>query len=153
MGKKKSKGKKKASPMQPEGRAGVKRTPTGHYDPDKGKDMYKPVKIVAERTAKSTCPCSACGGSTKKTETQWQVKWEGCSSSSNTWEPMVHLAGNEEMTIVNYSYQIFFLAAPISSAGVERVFSAAGRMHGPEQKRQKGETLKHILFAAFNSDL
>ena len=42
------------------------------------------------------------------------------------------------------------LAPPVTSAGVERVFSAAGRMHSDEQKRATGETLKHALFASFN---
>ena len=40
------------------------------------------------------------------------------------------------------------LADPLSSAGAERVFSAAGRMHGDEQKRRSGESLKAMLFAA-----
>lgn len=42
------------------------------------------------------------------------------------------------------------LAPPVTSAGVERVFSAAGRMHSDEQKSATGETLKHALFASFN---
>ena len=44
------------------------------------------------------------------------------------------------------------LAAPASSAGVERVFSAAGKMHGDLRKSAKDETLKHSLFAAYNTD-
>ena len=40
------------------------------------------------------------------------------------------------------------LAGPLSSAGAERAFSAAGRMHGDEQKSRSGESLKAILFAA-----
>ena len=39
-----------------------------------------------------------------------------------------------------------------SSAGVERVFSAAGNMHGDLQKSAKDTTLEHSLFAAFNTD-
>ena len=39
-----------------------------------------------------------------------------------------------------------------SSAGVERVFSAAGKMHGDLQKSAKDSTLEHSLFAAFNTD-
>ena len=42
------------------------------------------------------------------------------------------------------------LAPPVTSAGVERVFSAAGLMHGDEQKSATAETLKHALFASFN---
>ena len=45
-----------------------------------------------------------------------------------------------------------YFAAPASSAGVERVFSAAGKMHGDLQKSAKDKTLEHSLFAAFNTD-
>ena len=45
-----------------------------------------------------------------------------------------------------------YLAAPASSAGVERVFSAAGNMHGDLMKSSKDTTLEHSLFAAFNTD-
>ena len=39
---------------------------------------------------------------------------------------------------------------PASSAGVERIFSAAGKMH--LKKSAKDTTLEHSLFAAFNAD-
>ena len=45
-----------------------------------------------------------------------------------------------------------FLAAPASTAGVERVFSAAGRMHDDMRKAMKDSTLEHSLFAAFNAE-
>lgn len=45
-----------------------------------------------------------------------------------------------------------YLAAPASSAGVERVFSATGKMHNDLKKSAKDETLEHSLFAAFNTD-
>ena len=45
-----------------------------------------------------------------------------------------------------------YLAAPFSSAGVERVFSAAGKMHDDLRKSEKDSTLEHSLFAAFNAD-
>ena len=45
-----------------------------------------------------------------------------------------------------------YFAAPASSAGVERVFSAAGKMHGDLQKSVKDTTLEHSLYAAFNTD-
>ena len=38
-----------------------------------------------------------------------------------------------------------YLAAPASSAGVERVFSAAGKMHGDLQKSSKDSTLEHTV--------
>lgn len=45
-----------------------------------------------------------------------------------------------------------YFATPASSAGVERVFSAAGKMHSDLQKSAKDATLEHSLFAAFNTD-
>ena len=45
-----------------------------------------------------------------------------------------------------------YFASPASSAGVERVFSAAGKMHGDLQKSAKDTTLEHSLFAAFNTE-
>ena len=41
-----------------------------------------------------------------------------------------------------------YLPVPASSAGVERVFSAAGKMHADLRKSMTDETLKHSLFAA-----
>ena len=46
-----------------------------------------------------------------------------------------------------------YLAAPASTAGVERVFSAAGRMHNDLRKSMKDSTLEHSLFARFNDPL
>ena len=47
-----------------------------------------------------------------------------------------------------------YFAAPASSAGVERVFSAAGKMHGDlEKSRPKGHHPRALAqFAAFNTD-
>ena len=45
-----------------------------------------------------------------------------------------------------------YFAAPASSAGVERIFSAAGKMHGDLQKSAKDSTLQHSIIAAFNTD-
>ena len=45
-----------------------------------------------------------------------------------------------------------YLAQPASSAGVERVFSAAGKMHDNLRKSMKDSTLEHSLFAAFNTE-
>ena len=44
-----------------------------------------------------------------------------------------------------------YLASPASSAGVERVFSSAGRMHDDMRKSMTNESLQHSLFAAFNT--
>ena len=43
-----------------------------------------------------------------------------------------------------------FLCPPATTAGVERVFSRAGRMHGDLQKAVKEGTLKHSLKVAVN---
>ena len=43
-----------------------------------------------------------------------------------------------------------YLASPFSSAGVERVFSAAGKMHDDLRKSEKDSTLEASLFAAIN---
>ena len=45
-----------------------------------------------------------------------------------------------------------FLAAPASSAGVERIFSAAGKMHDDLRKSMSDGMLKHSLIAAFNTE-
>jgi hypothetical protein len=45
-----------------------------------------------------------------------------------------------------------YFAQPASSAGVERVFSAAGKMHDDFRKSAKDVTLEHSLFAAFYTD-
>jgi len=42
--------------------------------------------------------------------------------------------------------------APFSSGGLERVFSAAGKMHDDLRKAEKDSTLEHSLFAAFNCE-
>ena len=39
-----------------------------------------------------------------------------------------------------------------SSAGVEHIFSAAGKMRGDLSKSAKDTTLEHSLFAAFHTD-
>ena len=44
-----------------------------------------------------------------------------------------------------------YLAAPASSTGVERFFSAAGKMHDDLRKSAKDHSLKLALFAAFNT--
>ena len=61
-----------------------KRTPQSAFDPAAGKDIYEPEKIVAQRMAK--------GGIT-----QFNVKWVGWDSKSNTWEPLENLASCEDL--------------------------------------------------------
>ena len=74
-----------------------------------------------------------------KYETQWEVKWKDWDKKhkESTWPKLAKMAKQ-------------YLAAPFSSAGVERVFSAAGNMHDDLRKSEKDSTLEHSLFAAFN---
>ncbi|KAL1527815.1 hypothetical protein AB1Y20_009198 [Prymnesium parvum] len=44
-----------------------------------------------------------------------------------------------------------YFASPASSGGIERVFSAAGKMHSDLKKASKDSTLQHSLFAAYNT--
>jgi hypothetical protein len=217
-----------AAPLKAQGTGGRKRTPTSSFDAAAGKDEYEPEKVIAERLARGS--------------TQYQVKWANYESKHNTWEPIEHLAGCEDMiaefkvaefyapaarmltdnaapesdtsaepakkhrkvslggllggsikkeaspappaTLLDELEQYLadpeepsidvkvlawwkakeskwpalakmvkqYFAAPASSAGVERVFSAAGNMHGDLQKSAKDSTLEHSLFAAFNTD-
>ena len=43
-----------------------------------------------------------------------------------------------------------FLGRPASSAGVECMFSKAGKLHSDDKKTQDDSTLEHTLFAAAN---
>jgi hypothetical protein len=45
-----------------------------------------------------------------------------------------------------------FLGRPASSAGVERMFSKAGKLHDDMKKGQEDDTLEHSLFAAANTE-
>ena len=44
------------------------------------------------------------------------------------------------------------LACPLSSAGVERLFSGAGKLMGDEQRNMVAATMKATLFAATLKD-
>jgi hypothetical protein len=45
-----------------------------------------------------------------------------------------------------------FHARPASSAGVERLFSGAGKMHGDDAQQMKSETILNTLMCAKNYD-
>ena len=45
-----------------------------------------------------------------------------------------------------------YFSAPASSAGVERVFSAAGKMHSDLRKSLGDSSLQHSIFACFNTE-
>ena len=44
-----------------------------------------------------------------------------------------------------------YLGRPASSAGVERMFSKAGKLHDDLKQKQTDDTLEHSLFAAANT--
>lgn len=71
----------KALPAQ--GAAGKKRTPQSAFDGAAGKDIYEPELIVGKCLAKGV--------------TKFLVKWAGYDSKHNTWEPIEHLAGCEDL--------------------------------------------------------
>ena len=45
-----------------------------------------------------------------------------------------------------------FLGRPASSAGVERLFSMAGKLHSDQGRRHRGTTLEYSLLAAANAE-
>ena len=45
-----------------------------------------------------------------------------------------------------------YLGRPATSAGVERMFSKAGKLHDDTKKGQQDDTLEHSLFAAANCE-
>jgi len=45
-----------------------------------------------------------------------------------------------------------YLGRPASSAGVERMFSKAGKLYSDDKKGQEDDTLEAMLFASANAD-
>ena len=45
-----------------------------------------------------------------------------------------------------------FLACPASSAGIERLFNGAGKMHGDDSQTMRSDTIKNTLLTATNYD-
>ena len=77
-----------SKPLPAQGGGSRKRTPSSSFDPAAGLETYEPEKIVGERQK------NVGGG---KWETQWEVKWAGHDKNHNTYEPIAHLAGCEDM--------------------------------------------------------
>ena len=75
---------------------------------------------------------------------------ETCQIISQWWKKKEHKWSEKAKKVKQYFCDNF--AAPASTGGVERVFSAAGKMHGDLQKSAKDSTLEHSLFAAFNTE-
>jgi hypothetical protein len=81
-----------AQPLPAEGSGGKKRTPQSAFDPAKGQQTYEPEKIVATRLKNID----------GKSITQYCVKWKGYDAKQNTWEPIEHLAGCEDMITAHH---------------------------------------------------
>ena len=45
-----------------------------------------------------------------------------------------------------------FLGRPATSAGVERMFSKAGKLYGDDKRAQDDHSLEHALFASANTE-
>ena len=74
----------------------------------------------------------------RRISTRRRSHWSAATSSRSTATSLAKMAKQ-------------YLAAPASSAGVERVFSSAGKMHADLRKSMSDDSLKHSLFAAFNT--
>jgi len=87
-GRRRGRPRKDAQDIAPQGKEGRMRTPKNAYDAAAGQDMYEPEMIVAERLGKNASGQSV---------TQWLVRWVGWTAKDDTWEPIEHLAGCEDM--------------------------------------------------------
>ena len=82
--------------MPAQGTGGIKRTPQSAFDPAKDKDVYEVEKIMGTRKMKDKHGNMI---------NQFLVKWKGFAAKQNTWEPLAHLAGVEDMVAEFYSWQ------------------------------------------------
>ena len=112
---------------------------------------------MAKKKAAQAAPCPAAlqpQGTSKRAHAAVCVRpssFEDPAAGNNIYEPeKVASQGDKWPNLAKMVKQYF--AAPASSAGVQRVFSAAGKMHGDLMKRTKDDTLEASLFAAFNCD-
>ena len=111
-------------PQKPEG-AGKKRTPTSAYDPAAGKDVYEPEKIIGQGLSKGI--------------TQFNVKWVGWADKDNTWEPIEHLAGCEDMIAgfmplarsEVFTSNSFFLPSPERRSTFDMMILWSGGVYAP----------------------
>ena len=77
-----------SKPLPAEGKGSTKRTPQSAYDPAKGQETYQPEKVVATRSKNI---------GNGQSITQYCVKWAGYDANQNTWDPIQHLAGCEDL--------------------------------------------------------
>ena len=75
-------------PLPASGAGLLKRTPSGHFDPNHdAKKVWEVDDIIAEKTVKRG----------RERKILFLVKWKGYPSSANTWEPLEHITGNEQI--------------------------------------------------------
>ena len=73
----------------------------------------------------------------------------GPQQQPSWWTGRPHLEKNANLTRMARQ----FLACPATEAGVERLFSKAGKCHDGSKKSTKETTIQSILAAAINSNL
>ena len=155
-----------------------RRTPTSSFDPAAGKDIYEPEKIVAQRNAKGITQWQVKWVGFEAKHNTWEplgsllggkIKKEPEKEQSGPLDELEQYLADTD--VPDFDDDVLkwwharelkwprlakmveqYFATPASSAGVERVFSAAGKMHTDLKKSAKDTTLEHSLFAAFNTD-
>ena len=89
---------------------GLSRTPSGSFDPAAtGEQLYNIEEILSEKSEKSDCKCNPCAPQLTVTENFNVLKW---------WRAHKGIYPNLIKMVRNV------LGCPLSSAGVERLFSA-----------------------------
>ena len=155
--------------------------PQSAFDGAAGQDTYEPEKVIAERLAKgvtqyftrSSGPAtmrSTIRGSRSSMLKKMKAEpaADAATAKAERDELEEYLAEPEEedldMKVLawwqaregrwpNLAKMVKqYFASPASSAGVERVFSAAGKMHSDLKKSSKDDTLEASLFAMQNMD-
>ena len=125
-----------SKPLPAQGRGGHKRTPTSAFDPAAGQEgrrrCARRCHARARRARGVLVGAARDRHGPRSAGAYWKLK-------ETTWPKLAKMAKQ-------------YLAAPFSSAGVERVFSAAGKMHDDLRKSEKDSTLEHSLFAAFDCE-
>ena len=129
------------SRLPAQGKGRNKRTPQSAFDPAKDKDIYEPEAVVGTRKAKNK---------EGQQIDQYLVKWKDFDSKQNTWEPLEHLAGCEDL-IVTYTekqkQQSAELAADEEQRRAERQEAMAA------ERRKKAAALVASRVAAVASAL
>ena len=85
--------------------------------------------------------------------TSTSMCWHGGRRATTTRRPTRQAAAPRACrTWPRWRGSCQFLGRPATSAGVERMFSKAGKLHDDMKKGQQDDTLEHSLFAAANTE-